>query len=145
MSQQIAIEPSDTERATELRDDHAAHGIDWWLPDSSTFSMSFELVKLSNGGKPLRQRWHQVGVGMMPSSGIWRLVSTTTASARSALKALHSASGKYGRVSLLSSFRTSSTGQTVWTLVLAHGWTSAERSMWNLLEILPTQGSSEDD
>ena len=28
MSQQIAIEPSDTERATELRDDHAAHGID---------------------------------------------------------------------------------------------------------------------
>ena len=28
MSQQIAIEPSDTERATELRDNHAAHGID---------------------------------------------------------------------------------------------------------------------
>ena len=28
MSQQIANEPSDTERATESRDDHAAHGID---------------------------------------------------------------------------------------------------------------------
>ena len=28
MSQQITNEPSDTERATELRDDHAAHGID---------------------------------------------------------------------------------------------------------------------
>ena len=28
MSQQIANDPSDTERATESRDDHAAHGID---------------------------------------------------------------------------------------------------------------------
>ena len=28
MSQQITNDPSDTERATELRDDHAAHGID---------------------------------------------------------------------------------------------------------------------
>ena len=141
--QRVANDGSDTGKASDVGDDPPAQCIGWWLPSSSTFTTSFGLGKLSSGGKQPRPPWHLEVAGMKQLPEIWKQVSITTASAQQALKVLHSASGRCVKASPLNSFRNSSTDRMVWTLVLAHGWTSAERSTSSWLEMPHTRGNSE--